>query len=59
MNLFGFVKNVFFLYATIGTSLPFKKSILERLENFNFTQNLCFGPTQKDAPYKINFLDIS
>ena len=34
-----------FLYVTIGTSLPFQKSILERLEIFNVTQNLCFGPT--------------
>ena len=31
--------------ATFGTSLASQMSMLERLENLNFSQNLSFGPT--------------
>ena len=32
--------------ATLGTSIVFQVSVLERLENINFSKkNPCFGPT--------------
>ena len=41
--------------ATFGTSLPFKMSLLERLEKVNFTKNQFFGPTSGQTHLVLGF----